>query len=82
MDNEFFPIAFWKHDPENIITVVLSIKSLAFRKRVKRVKPHRIPRNRKYLFWVLNRMSWSFRRLFFRAEPDMLMVCRKTDHDS
>jgi hypothetical protein len=38
-----------------------------------------IPRNGHHHFWVLVGMPRSFRRLFFCAEPDLLMVWRKIE---
>jgi hypothetical protein len=41
------------------------------------MKSQWIPCNGYHQFWVLYGMPRSFRRLFFHAKPDLLMVCRK-----
>jgi hypothetical protein len=80
MNNEFSPIelpAARKKHRENIIMVLLGIKTSASRKCVEQVKSQWIPCDCEHHFSAFNYIPWPFGWLFVWAEPDMLMICRK-----
>jgi hypothetical protein len=64
---------------ENMNTVVLGIKCVAFWKPDEQMKSQWIPCNGHYYCWVLDGMPRFFRGLFFYAKLDLLMVCRKIE---
>jgi hypothetical protein len=72
-------ISRWNQCYENIIMVILCIRSPTFIKNVEQMKFKWMPNNCQYHFLVLNHMSWPFKQLFFELKLDLFMICCKIE---